>query len=332
MRQALAALLAVLAVAGSANAARDPNDAAIGDRIVAAVPAGGRLWLLGAGGRLASFDLDQGKLAADPAVDVFGLASDGADLVLARQRGHDLLVTVRRGAGEKALAPLRLGAKQGVAAMVAGPDGPVVLTNEGTFEWQGAGARWRRVAYRAGGMMAPPHVTAALVPGARRLVVGYDEGEWGGRLDEVNLDTGESTVVGGSTPVTAVVADPTHPGCAIAAQGLSHMGMTEGALLRVCNGKGTEIYANATVDARGFKHAEPFFGLTAAKGAVWAVSYRHLVRLGENDKAEVTDLPQLSRIDGVWLSRDLPGLVVIRTDVTWANSVSGYTPLVVPAP
>ena len=41
-------------------------------------------------------------------------------------------------------------------------------------------------------------------------------------------------------------------------------------------------------------------------------------------------LPKLVPVSGIYISRDLPGVIVVRTDVNWAVSTSGYTPLLVP--
>jgi len=41
-------------------------------------------------------------------------------------------------------------------------------------------------------------------------------------------------------------------------------------------------------------------------------------------------LPELKPVSGTYLSRELPGVIVVRTDANWAVSVSDTTPLLIP--
>jgi hypothetical protein len=63
----------------------------------------------------------------------------------------------------------------------------------------------------------------------------------------------------------------------------------------------------------------------------WALTWRALYRFNGGETKEY-ELPKLREVSGVHLSYDLPGVVIVRTDVNWAVSTSGYTPLVIPLP
>ena len=75
---------------------------------------------------------------------------------------------------------------------------------------------------------------------------------------------------------------------------------------------------------------EAFYGLAAADDGFWAIAPGTLYHFTDEGKtAEKYSLPKLKLVSGVWMSQELPGVVVVRTDVNWAVSVSGYTPLVI---
>jgi hypothetical protein len=63
----------------------------------------------------------------------------------------------------------------------------------------------------------------------------------------------------------------------------------------------------------------------------WAISSGAFYRFGvDGAKKDEYRLPKLTPVSGIYLSRELPGVIVLRTDANWAVSVSGYTPLVIP--
>jgi hypothetical protein len=77
---------------------------------------------------------------------------------------------------------------------------------------------------------------------------------------------------------------------------------------------------------------EAFYGLAAsAEGRFWAITDRALYRFdAAGTKEKEYPLPKLESVSGIHLSRALPGVIVLQTDLNWAVSTSGYTPLVVP--
>ncbi len=77
---------------------------------------------------------------------------------------------------------------------------------------------------------------------------------------------------------------------------------------------------------------EAFFGLVpAVDGGFWAITSEALYHFGaDGTKKHEYALPELKPVSGTYLSRELPGVIVVRTDANWAVSVSGYTPLLIP--
>jgi len=110
--------------------------------------------------------------------------------------------------------------------------------------------------------------------------------------------------------------------------------MSEGRILRVCGEKVTLVSENPVSGPTDdkWKMTESIYGLApATNGGFWAITYRALFRFGADGSREKEyPLPKLKSVSGVYLSRDIPGAIVVRTDVNWAVSTSGYTPLIIP--
>jgi hypothetical protein len=136
-------------------------------------------------------------------------------------------------------------------------------------------------------------------------------------------------------PVTAVIPDPQNKDCVLAAVGLVHM-MSHGNILRVCGASVSLVFEKVDMvdDFRGGKMAETeaFFGLVPAEdGRFWGITSGALYRFApDGTNKEEHALPKLERVSGFSMSRELPGVIVLRTDANWAVSVSGYTPLIIP--
>jgi hypothetical protein len=179
--------------------------------------------------------------------------------------------------------------------------------------------------------------------------VGFNTGEWGGGLQRVDLRTGVVSNVerrdtkelcagplnSACDPVTGVLPDPQNKDCILAAVGLVHM-LEHGRILRVC-GQEVSLVFEKSYKVDGFKGdkwemTEAFFGLVpAADGGFWGITSEALYHFGgDGTTKQEYALPELKPVSGIYLSRELPGVVVVRTDANWAVSVSGYTPLLIP--
>jgi hypothetical protein len=132
-----------------------------------------------------------------------------------------------------------------------------------------------------------------------------------------------------------VIPDPQKKDCILAAVGLVHM-LEHGRILRVC-GRDVSLVFEKTYNMENFKGekwemSEAFFGLVpAVDGGFWGITSEALyIFAADGAKKQEYALPKLKPVSGIYLSRELPGVIVVRTDANWAVSVSGYTPLLIP--
>lgn len=164
------------------------------------------------------------------------------------------------------------------------------------------------------------------------LYVGFNAGEWGGRLQRVDLTTGavHAIALGPADPVTGVIHDPVDRRCVLVSIGLVHLVLSRGRILRVCGDQvAVRFEKPAVVELQGTQgRTEAIFGLAAVRGGYWAITGHALYRFGDDTLREYP-LPRLGYAAGVWLSRELTGVVVVGTGVNWGVSTSGPTPLVV---
>jgi hypothetical protein len=131
--------------------------------------------------------------------------------------------------------------------------------------------------------------------------------------------------------VTGIIPDPVERQCVLVSVGLEHMVLSRGRILQVCGDQASVRFEKpAAVDFPGItgNRTEAFYGLSAARGGYWAITRRALYRFGDDAPREYP-LPKLERAAGVWLNRELPGVVVVGTAVNGSVSESGYISLVV---
>jgi hypothetical protein len=180
--------------------------------------------------------------------------------------------------------------------------------------------------------------------------VGFNTGEWGGGLQRVDLRTGVISDVerrdtkelcagplnSACDPVTGVIPDPQNKNCILAAVGLVHMLFSHGRILRVCGNDVSLVFEKSYkvdgFEGKKWEMSEAFFGLApTVDGRFWGITSEALYHFeADGTKKQEYALPELKPVSGIYLSRELPGVVVVRTDANWAVSVSGYTPLLIP--
>jgi hypothetical protein len=131
-------------------------------------------------------------------------------------------------------------------------------------------------------------------------------------------------------PVTGVIPDPVERRCVLVSIGLVHLVLSRGRILHVCGDQvAVRFEKPAVVELLGIQdRTEAFFGLSVVRGGYWAITEHALYRFGDDTPREYP-LPRLEFEAGVWLSRALPGVVVVGMGVNWVVSTSGPTPLVV---
>lgn len=327
------------------HAAPSSSDSVRRIRKVLASP--GLLWLLDLDGNLYRLNLSDRRLVQDTGLgNVADLAlSSSGDVAALTVRGKQTLILTYRSEWHETATLPTLPADTVLAFGFLGSR-PAVLTTAAVFV-EFKGGSWGRRA------LAPKTVLGSLQPSVAwttdgSLYVGVNRGEWGGGLWRVSLATGQVNGIVRRTkgkpftgpldpsldPVTAVIRDPTDGRCILAAVGLLHMGLQSGRVVRVCGDSVSVAFREPCPMQPGTPPAVAsicsiaVFGLTEAKNGFWAVTPYGVIRFDHLTVAERHQMPNLEDAGGVLLARDIPGILLIGTDVNWTASVSGMTPLI----
>jgi hypothetical protein len=338
--------------------AQPKSDPVLGERIAEGVVLEGRLWLRGTLGKnsfgdrsggLVSFGIDDQSRRVHFEKGVLELIKDGHDLWVLRQSSSHkgtFIVSVWRNGSFEDVGEFKSSRKDVPLALMSNSGALTVLTEE-TIRVFSPGRGWSSVPLK--GKLRPGVQMAIASPAVGgSAYVGINKGEWGGGLQRVDLRTGDVTSIerrdgkglcdgplnSDCDPVTGVIPDPQTKECVLASVGLVHLFTSEGRILRVCGEKVTVISEKAVSSDNGNKRkmTEAVFGLApSSDGGYWAITWRALYRFDAdgNQKGDY-QLPKLEPVSGIYLSHELPGALVVRTDVNWSVSTSGYTPLVVP--
>jgi len=201
--------------------------------------------------------------------------------------------------------------------------------------------------------IASTHVTPTSV------FIGFNEGEWGGGLQRIDRKTGEVVSIerkesgqfcfrpldSACDPVNGIATAPWNPDCVVVAVGLVHF-QPSGRLLEVCGNVVRLIYVKAwpppnKADKQPLPNKadvgdrEPFpsvafFGLSRQDDTLWAVGIDGIYQVESDGSAQSNPLPPFKRVGEFWVSFDLPGFVLVLTDVNQRRSISGSVPLLVP--
>ncbi len=331
-------VLATFAIFGPAVAAQ-PDSSPIGERILGGTGFDGRLWLWSAQGKLASVRPEDRQFEIRVNEGVLAVDQDGKSLYVLRSPSPNsriVFVTFLQRGPEVDSPKLVLTKDERMVVFFASGGMPYILTS--TRLHLLVDHAWRTIKLSGriavvGGSVGIGHATFAVR--GTKVYVGYDEGEWGGGLQQVDLGTGVvGDLLGGGGPVTGLEADPLDPNCVFASVGLIHF-FARGEVDRVCGSTIKTVLKRRLTDGAGEAEqgdpTEPFFGLARSNNIVWAISPLGLYRLDDSAKPAIP-LPPLSPIGGVPMSFAVPGLVVVQTDLNWGMSLSGPTPLVIAAP
>jgi hypothetical protein len=334
------------------------GDPVLGERIAGGVVFEGRLWLLGT--MTSSKDVSGGLVSLALADDsrrvhfergVIDIRKSGRDLWVLRHPSpdkQDFVVSVWKNGAFEELARFASSEKDVPFALSNSANGLTVLSTRAIRIFSAGQRTWVRIKLK-GRLRGGFQDSIASPTSGRKIYVGFNTGEWGGGLQEIDVKTGIVTNVerrdtkelcdgplnSDCDPVTGVIPDPQDKDCVLAAVGLVHM-MSHGRILRVC-GKNVSVIFEKSVMVddsllNNAKMSEAFFGLVPSPDeGFWGLTSEALYRFGaDGTKKEEYPLPKLAPISGIYLSRDLPGVIVVRTDANWAVSLGGYTPLVIP--
>lgn len=349
-----------VAIASETPPEQPPADPVLHDRIMEAAVHGGRLWLRGPDS-LVSFKVNGGDRKVHFTADVESMAVGGGAVWVLRgskdtPRSYSIL---RLTDGE--FRPFASFQTQGkdpadgvrfrdrldwIIGLVFTNGAIAVLTDTKMREWDIASVRMReRPLTMNNPFMGPLSQTSlAMTRDGAAIYIGYNRGEWGGELERIDLRTGKATTIRSTlrdvyvSNITGLVADPERANCMIASMGESHLGLTSGGVIRACGDKPDRIL-RSSISLRIFDDTpreveEPIFALTAARNGCWAAGIGHVFHYVAG-KWQTLPMPELANENGIWMSRSIPGLLILSTDLNRAHAVSANTPLIVsiePAP
>jgi len=342
-------------------AGRPAPKSLLGSRVMGGAAFGSELWLFNQDGKTVSFRLTDWHPTIRSSSGVTALATTGKTIFALiapvfdgradhQPAGQFRLSSYSRG-GWSDSSWQRYAIDERPLALALDSSRPVILGPKNLYLGQ---SRGDPLAVRSLSQAIEPwgqFVTA--VTGDDTMYVGINRGEWGGGLLRIRLSTGLVTAVdkrqdtdlcsgpmnSQCDPVTGLVPDLKRPGCVFASVGLSHM-MWHGRVLRVCGDRvetvfeaelmpvGERIRRIFSSHARSFPpETEPVFALAPVADGFWAVTPRALYhwRQGTVDR---TPFPSLKQVQGLAISKAVPGLVISTTDANAAVSLSGVTPLV----
>ena len=314
------------------------HDPLLGHRLIQGVATPNRLWLRG-NGAVVMIERATGERLV--------LAESGVTELL-RTEGRTVAITSLEGTpGRIAVIDINTRAAltppveaTPLALIRAGGDW-VILTEDEVLHGDVDG--WRRRP-----MEGPDHSfgvisTASTADGT--IYVGFNRGEWGGglarlvpgsnRLEVIERrdddDLCDGPLNSDCDPVTGVIRDPDHPRCVLASIGLSHF-LSRGRILQVCGLQVEEVFSQVVEqppeEIGAGLNTWPFFGLAPSPGGWTAVSAGRLF-VSSNKRVESSPLPEADERWGLGMI-EMDGLIIVRTDVNWGMSVSGYTPMLIP--
>lgn len=312
-----------------------------------AVFADGRLWMMSDEGSLLSLRSTDSRPER--------VRTEGKVIEICKSQGH-LLALIQAGSGHWSVqrrgsdgwdTGLRIASdNETLTALGCTDDGSAVtiVTNRRLLEVENAAVRAVKLSQE---LESPFAIAAALITGDT-IWVGLNIGEWGGGLRRIRRSDGMVEVVEsnrskelcggplntGCDPVNGIVASPSNPSCAIAAIGLVHF-MSHGRIVEVCDGSVRRLYFKAldpqppygTRDEGEPSSTIAFFGLSRAGNRIWAIGTDGLYRFEGSLPPQFRPLPKFENRGGYRVSFEVPGLVLLMTDVNQSHSLSGTVPI-----
>ena len=319
---------------------------------------GDRLWLFGTGafyhepGALVSLNLTDGSRHVYFEKGVFDITQVGDSLWALRRsssKKHQSLISAwKNGAFEDSEAFTSSDKDQPYAFW--NRSGTTTVLSRQSIRVSSGHSAWRIVRVKSKLYGGAPGAVASPADGSG-IYVGSDNGEWGGGLQRIDMSTGVVTNIErrdtkelcagplnrDCDPVPSLIPDPLNRHCILAAVARNHM-ITAGGVLRVC-GERVDVAFSKAETMPGFRKNETvemtaaFYGLTpAADGSFWAVaSSPALYHFRSDGTAEQKyELPELKPFSGIYLSRNIRGVIVLRTDLVSDAETSSESTVVIP--
>jgi len=333
-----------LGVASAVIAESPAGDPVLGERLVEGVATEDSLWVRSANGALVHFDRatgDRKVLSTHGVADI--VRYDERTVALIREPNNPGSYRIQDTDTGEILAPIVSGLDDddGLISLVHLDQGWAILSRE-TLILQEQD-HWRRAAVDLDRPSFGADVTLAV---GQNIYVGRNRGEWGGglglieapsaRAREIARVDGEGLCDGPLNtecdPVTGLARESGRPGCVLASIGLMHM-MAHGRILRVCGDRVEVVFEEAVPpptdpNVMALPNQWPFFGIAATENGWVAVSAGKLFQSSGGFVSQ-TDMPELVPWQGLEAAF-LPSIIILKTDLNWGMSISGYTPLLVP--
>lgn len=344
---------ATIAPNTTSSAEQRPKDPVLGESIVGGTMFQNRLWLWSATGGLVAFDLDKQTREVIYEQGVISIRKDGGNLWILRSTNPptnnkpptDLVLSTWHDNGRVDLAAPEIAGSSAIVGLSIYRGRPLLLFRDFLQTLGEDNTTWHYLPLQ--GALRAFRATVSS-PVADSLYVGSNVGEWGGGLQRLHIPTGiVQTIERKDTeeicsgplnsqcdPITGIIPDPQNSHCVLASVGLMHM-MEHGRVVRVC-GDNVEMFfarkANLRMPDGNFIDRErAMFGLASSPaGAIWILGTRSLWNIADGRTTEIP-LPRLESFQGLHLTRAMPGIVVVATTVNAAMSLSGATPLLIPA-
>jgi hypothetical protein len=307
----------------------------------------GRLWLLHDDGSLASLELEELKPRR---VETGGKTLDicrSGDQLLALIATSTELWRLQRWSSSGWSTVTSMAPKGEALATLActsvGLEADVV-TNKRLLQWNNANAR---VVTLRRPFQGPIAIGTSIIDGDS-VWVGFNAGEWGGGLTRIDRKTGEVSTIeynrsgklcGGPLnakcdPVTGIVSSPTKESCIVASVGLVHM-LSHGRLVEVCDRDIRRVYfkslahqpPNGKLDDGEPSNTTAFFGLARSGDTMWALGVDGLYSFVGAKPPQFHPLPTFEKRGAYRVSFDVPGIVLVMTNVNQRSSLSGAVPM-----
>lgn len=305
-----------------------------------AIVSGGRIYAI-SNGELSSFALD-GSDERDFAVsDVIDVEGHHGEVWIARWATpdeHNATLLVQRWNGQEFELTPPLLMPEGFVTLVPSSDGLLLLSNAAIYHLRNG--TWQPKPLRA---PLRWHNGVSHTQIGRELYVGFDNGEWGGGLRRIDIDTGDvkeiekhgdnpcDGVLDDCSPVTSLIQDPRNSSCVLAAVGIRHF-LESGAVVQVCGDSVRSAYImrfrDYVFDDRKIEMSEAVFGLAPADQGYWVLTGDALYRITGGRRRLIRTALRPS--GSLLMDRPAPEVIVLATDLRARVSVSGTTPILVP--
>jgi hypothetical protein len=342
-----AALLVLVGGLAMSNARPDdfPSPRPDPSRIQAAAFADGRLWLLDGAGGLSTIAEHGAVRTAEPLEAKAIALCVQSERLLALDTALDGRWTLRRREAAGWTEAASIGSRGDTfVGMACDATGVSLLTNRYLIDLSASAPRSIGLSDQIN-----HGVTYSLLRAGDQVFVGANFGEFGGGLQRIERRTGkvsqlqrndsvdpcEAVLDRQCDPVNGLAPAPWNPECIVAAVGLVHM-FASGRLVEACGDRLEPLYTRS-IPRPGYDRPgkQPFnqvafFGANRAADTLWVVGVDGLYRFRDRKLVDFAPLPTFKTVGGVEVSFDLPGVVLVKTDINRSVSLSGSVPILVP--